>query len=285
MKQRLSALILSLFLGEGAQSAGIPTVDAGVLAQQIRAYQQQLRDFESQLAQVGLNRDQLAALNRQFDQTLKEYDDYLRQMRGLGNVISRQDWAGLFQTLKHRHGVSAYSRIPVVTATGEAGRRVIDAQVGSLYAVPADADEVRQALEAIGLDPSPWVAAAERRRARYEAYRDQLESVKDGNQALLARHRKVKTTKDNFDLGDKSDLNALHTIATANFHLIDELQALNRIQHQRLLHEDHSYMQALSAAEAQRAAEAARLQEAVNRARGPRAFRWGALRVTGGALP
>ena len=285
MKQRLSALAMILFLGDGAQSAGIPTVDAGALAQQIRAYQQQLRDFESQLAQVGLNRDQLAALNRQFDQTLKEYDDYLRQMRGLGNVISRKDWAGLFQTLKHRHGVSAYSRIPVVTATGEAGRRVIDAQVGSLYAVPADADEVRQALEALGLDPSPWVAAAERRRARYEAYRDQLESVKDGNQALLARHRKVKTTKDNFDLGDKSDLNALHTIATANFHLIDELQALNRIQHQRLLHEDHDYMEALSAAEAQRAAEAARLQEALNRARGPRSFRWGALRVTGGALP
>ena len=86
-------------------------------------------------------------------------------------------------------------------------------------------------------------------------------------------------------MGDKSDLNALHTIATANFHLLDELQALNRIQHQRLLHEDHDYMEALSAAEAQRAAEAARLQEAVNRAPGPRAFRWGALRVTGGASP
>lgn len=285
MKKRLSALALSLFLGAGAQSAGIPTVDAGVMAQQIRAYQQQLRDFESQLAQVGLNRDQLGALNRQFSQTLKEYEDYLRQVRGLGNVISRKDWAGLFQTLKHRHGVSAYSRIPIVAATGEAGRRVIDAQVGALYAVPAEADKVRQGLEGMGLDPGPWVAAAERRRARYEAYRDQLEVVKDSNHALLERHRKIKTTKDNFDLGDKSDLNALHTIATANFHLLDELQALNRIQHQRLLHEDHDYMEALSAAETQRAAEAARLQEAVNRAPAPRTFRWGALRVTGGASP
>ena len=204
MKKRLSALALSFFLGAGAQSAGIPTVDAGVIAQQIRAYQHQLRDFESQLAQVGLNRDQLGALNRQFSQTLKEYEDYLRQVRGLGNVISRKDWAGLFQTLKHRHGVSAYSRIPIVTATGDAGRRVIDAQVGSLYAVPAAADEVRQGLESIGLDPSPWVAAAERRRARYEAYRDQLEVVKDSNQALLERHSRSKPRRTTLIWGTKA---------------------------------------------------------------------------------
>ena len=91
---------LCCFLIGAAHGAGIPTVDAGVIARQIIAYQQQLRDFETQLQQVNLNSEQLTTLNRQFGQTLKQYDDYLQQVRGLQRVISRKDWNGLFQVLK-----------------------------------------------------------------------------------------------------------------------------------------------------------------------------------------
>ena len=80
-------------LTNAAYGAGIPTVDAGVIARQILAYQQQLRDFEIQLQQANLNNEQLSALNRQFSQTLKQYDDYLQQVRGLQRVISREGLA------------------------------------------------------------------------------------------------------------------------------------------------------------------------------------------------
>ena len=273
--------MLCFFLIGAAQGAGIPTVDAGVIARQIIAYQQQLRDFEAQLQQVNLNSEQLATLNRQFSQTLKQYDDYLQQVRGLQRVISRKDWNGLFQALRNQYGISPYSRIAKIGKSGSAGRSAIDAEVDKLYRVPAQADQVRSRFAAAGVDPEPWITQAQRHRARYEAYRDQLEFAMDGNRELMERYRKIGITKENFDLGDKSDLNALHTAVTANFHIIDELQALNKIQNQRLLHGNHDYMHALSVAQAQRRAEAERLERVVNRTATPRSFRWRDLRLKG----
>ena len=262
-----------------ARAGGIPTVDAGVIAQQVRAYQQLLRDFEVQLQQVGLGSEQLTVLNRQFGQTLKEYDDYLQQVRGLQRVISRRDWEGLFQALKNQYGISPYARIAGDSARGNAGRDVIDAEVDKLYRVPAQVQQVRSQLAGAGLDPAPWATQAQRQRARYQAYRDQLELARDGNRELLERYRNVTVTKHNFNLGDKSDLNALQTAVTTNFHVIDELQALNKNQNLRLLHANHEYIQALSAAEAQRRAEAGRLQQVANRTRAARAFRWRDLQL------
>ena len=271
--------MLCFFLTSLVHGAGIPTVDAGVIAQQLRAYQQLLRDFEIQLQQVGLDSEQLTMLNRQFSQTLKEYDDYLQQVRGLQRVISRQDWEGLFQVLKNQYGISPYSRIATLGASGNAGRDAIDAEVDKLYQVPAQVEQVRRRLAAAGVDPEPWATEAQRRRARYEAYRDQLELARDGTRELLERYRNVTITKDNFNLGDKSDLNALQTAVTANFHIIDELQALNKNQNQRLLHANHAYIQALSAAEAQRRAEAERLQQVAGQTRPARSFRWRDLQL------
>ena len=275
----LFVLALCCLSAGNARAGGIPTVDAGVIAQQIRAYQQLLRDFEVQLQQVGLGSEQLTMLNRQFSQTLKEYDDYLQQVRGLQRVISRQDWEGLFQTLKNQYGISPYARIAGDSARGNAGRHVIDAEVDKLYHVPAQAEQVRSQLAAAGLDPAPWTTQAQRQRARYQAYRDQLELARDGNRELLERYRNIRITKDNFNLGDKSDLNALQTAVTTNFHIIDELQALNKNQNLRLLHANHEYIQALSAAEAQRRAEAERLQRVANQTRAARAFRWRDLQL------
>lgn len=272
---------LCFLLTSAVHAGGIPTVDAGVIAQQIRAYQQQLRDFETQLQQVHLNSEQLSMLNRQFSQTLKHYDDYLQQVRGLQRVISRKDWDGLFQTLKNHYGISPYSRIAKIGSTGNGGRRAIDAEVDKLYRVPAEAEQVRRRFAAVGVDPEPWALQAQHHRTRYEAYRDQLELAMDGNRELMERYRKVGSTKDNFDLGDKSDLNALQTAVTANFHIIDELQALNKIQNQRLLHTNHEYIHALSMAEAQRRAEAERMERVVNRTTAPRSFRWRDLRMVG----
>lgn len=272
---------LCFFLTSAAHARGIPTVDAGVIARQIIAYQQQLRDFETQLQQVNLNSEQLATLNKQFSQTLRQYDDYLQQVRGLQRVISRKDWNGLFQELRNQYGISPYSRIAKIGESGTAGRSAIDAEVDKLYRVPAQADQVRRRFAATGVDPEPWVTQAQHHRARYEAYRDQLELAGEGNRELMERYRKVGITKQNFDLGDKSDLNALHTAVTTHFHIIDELQALNKIQNQRLLHSNHEYMHALSMAQAQRRAEAERLERAVNRTAAPRSFRWRDLRLQG----
>lgn len=264
-----------------AHGAGIPTVDAGVIARQILAYQQQLRDFEVQLQQANLDNEQLSLLNRQFSQTLRQYDDYLQQVRGLQHSISRRDWNGLFQALRNQYGISPYSRIAKIKGSGSAARSAIDAEVDKLYQVPAEADQVRRRFTGVGVNPTPWEHQAQRHRARYEAYRDQLELALDGNRELLSRHRKVGVTKDNFDLGDKSDLNALQTAVTTHFHIIDELQALNRIQNQRLLHTNHDYIHALSMAQAQRQAEAERLYRAVNRTTPSRPFRWRDLALKG----
>ena len=277
---RFSLWLLGISLITGVHAAGIPTVDVGVIAQQIRSYQQQLRDFETQLQQVSLNSEQLTMLNRQFSQTLKEYDDYLRQVRGLHRVISRKDWNGLFQTLRNHYGISPYSRITKVQESGNAGRRAIDSEVGKLYTVPAQVDQVRRQIATVGVDPEPWVTHAQRQRTRYEAYRDQLELAKDSNRELLDRYRKIRITKNNFNLGDKSDLNALQTVVTSNFHIIDELQALNKIQNQRLLHTNHEYIQALSMAEAQRQAEAERLEKVVTAEKPLRSFRWSDLNIS-----
>ena len=262
------------FLINAAYGAGIPTVDAGAIARQILAYQQMLRDFEAQLQQVNLNSEQLTMLNRQFSQSLKQYDDYLEQVAGLQRVISRRDWNGLFQVLRNQYGISPYSRIAKIGRSGSAGRSAIDAEVDKLYRVPTEAGQVRRRFTAVGVNPEPWITQAQRHRARYEAYRDQLELAGDGNRELMERYRKIRITKENFDLGDKSDLNALQTGVTTNFHIIDELQALNKIQNQRLLHGNHDYMHALSMAEAQRRAEAERLERAVNRRTALGSFRW-----------
>ena len=273
-------LLGGTFLISGVHGAGIPTVDVGVIAEQIRSYQQQLRDFETQLQQVGLNSEQLDTLNRQFSQTLKQYDDYLQQVKGLHRVISREDWNGLFQTLTNYYGISPYSRIARVHEIGHAGRDAIDAEVGKLYNVPAKVDQVRHQISSTGVDPEAWVTQAKRHRARYETYRDQLEFAKDSTRALQGRHKKIGITKNNFNLGDKSDLNALQTAVTSNFHIIDELQALNKAQNMRLLHANHEYIQALSNAEAQRQAEAERLEKAVTREKTSQPFRWSDLRVS-----
>ena len=285
MRFDMLAPALGFLLAAEVYSAGIPTVDVGVIAQQIRSYQQQLRDFETQLEQVGINSEQLTVLNKQFSQTIREYNDYLQQVKGLHHVISRKDWNDLFQALRNQYGVSAYSRVAVMNTGGEAGRQEIDAQVGTLYNVPAKIPDVRRQIEAVSLDSEPWVIHAEKQRARYEAYRDQLEIAKDSNRELLERYRKIRITKDNFNLADKSDLNALQTGVTSNFHIIDELQALNKIQSQRLLHANHEYMQALSAAEAQRQAEVARLERVVNENKPARSFRWSDLNVLEAGKP
>ena len=273
--------LLCCFLISAAHAGGIPTVDAGVIARQIRAYQQQLRDFETQLQQVNLNSEQLTMLNRQFSQSLKQYDDYLQQVRGLQRAISRKNWNALFQTLKNQYGISPYSRIANIGSTGGAGRSAIDAEVDKLYRVPAQAEQVRRRFAAASVDPEPWATQAQRHRARYEAYRDQLELARDGNRELMERYRKIGITKNNFDLGDKSDLNALQTAVTTNFHIIDELQALNKIHNQRLLHTNHDYIHALSMAQAQRRAEAERLERVVDRKTTPRSFRWRDLNLKG----
>ena len=277
---QFSLLLLGTSFISGVHGAGIPTVDVGVIAEQIRSYQQQLRDFETQLQQVGLNSEQLDTLNRQFSQTLKQYDDYLQQVKGLHRVISRKDWNGLFQILTNYYGISPYSRITRVHEIGKAGRDAIDLEVGKLYNVPAKVDQVRHQISSSGVDPEAWVTQAKRHRARYETYRDQLELAKDSNRELQKRYRNIGITKNNFNLGDKSDLNALQTMVTSNFHIIDELQALNKIQNQRLLHANHEYIQALSTAEAQRQAEAERLGNVVNLEKTPRPFRWSDLRVS-----
>ena len=188
---RFSLLLLGTALISGVHAAGIPTVDVGVIAEQIRSYQQQLRDFETQLHQVGLNSEQLDTLNRQFSQTMKQYDDYLQQVKGLQRVISRKDWNGLFQTLRDYYGISPYSRIAKVHEIGNAGRRAIDVEVGRLYDVPAKADQVRHQISSIGVDPEPWVAQTKRHRARYETYRDQLELANGSNRELQERYRKI----------------------------------------------------------------------------------------------
>ena len=277
---RVSLLLLGISLISGVHGAGIPTVDVGVIAEQIRSYQQQLRDFETQLQQVGLNSEQLDTLNRQFSQTLKQYDDYLQQVKGLHRVISRKDWNGLFQTLTNYYGISPYSRITRVHEFGNDGRNAIDFEVGKLYNVPVKVDQVRHQISSIGIDPEPWVTQTKRHRARYETYRDQLELAKDSNRELQDRYKNIGITKNNFNLGDKSDLNALQTMVTSNFHIIDELQAMNKIQNLRLLHTNHEYIQALSTAEAQRQAEAERLEKVVNQQKTSRPFRWSDLRVS-----
>ncbi len=277
---RISLWLLGISLITGVHAAGIPTVDVGVIAQQIRSYQQQLRDFETQLQQVSLNSEQLTTLNKQFSQTLREYDDYLQQVKGLHRVISRRDWNGLFQTLRNHYGISPYSRIATVHGVGDIGRRAIDSEVGKLYTVPAQVDQVRRQIATVGVDPEPWVIQAQKQRTRYEAYRDQLELAKDSNRELLERYRKIRITKNNFNLGDKSDLNALQTVVTSNFHIIDELQALNKTQNQRLLHTNHGYIQALSMAEAQRQAEAERLEKVVTGGNPLRSFRWSDLNIS-----
>ena len=260
-----------------AHCGGIPTVDAGSIAQQVLAYQQRLRAYEVQLRQAGLDTRQLTTLNRQFDQTLREYDDYLQQVKGLHRRISRRDWNELFQTLRRRYGISAYARVVTGNQVGKAGRATIDRQVGALYAVPKPVAEALRQVDSAGLDTDPWVAQAERQRARYEAYRDQLEFARDSSRELSERHRRVGRTKQNFDLGDKSDLNALQTAVTSNFHIIDELQALNKLQHQRLLHANHEFMQTLSGIEAARQAELARAQRLAEQPKTAGSFHWGAL--------
>lgn len=277
---QFSLSLLSISIISGVHAAGIPTVDAGVIAEQIRSYQQQLRDFEAQLRQVSLNNEQLTTLNRQFGQTLKEYGDYLEQVKGLHRVVSRKDWNDLFQTLRNYYGISPYSRIARVHEIGNAGRRAIDSEVGSLYNVPTEVEHVRDQISSIGVDPEPWVTQAQKHRARYEAYRDLLELAKDSNRELQERYRKIGITKNNFNLGDKSDLNALQTMVTSNFHIIDELQAMNKIQNVRLLHTNHEYIQGLSIAEAQRQAEVKRLDKVVKREKPSRSFRWSELYIS-----
>lgn len=282
-KRRLfqaAVLLLGISLITGAHAAGIPTVDVGVIAQQIRSFQQQLRDFEIQLQQARLSNEQLTMLNRQFNQTLKEYGDFLEQVKGLHRVISREDWDNLFQTLINYYGVSPYSRIAGSHEVGDAGRHAIDAEVSKLYNVPAEVDQVRDQILSVGIDPEPWVTQAQRNRKRYEAYRDQLELAKDSNRELQERYRKIGITKKNFTLGDKSALNALQTAVTTNFHIIDELQALNKVRNQQLLYTNHEYIQALSAAELQRQAEAERLEKALDRKKPSTSFRWRDLRIS-----
>ena len=275
--RRVAGLLVGMLLSVPAYCTGIPTVDVGLIAQQTLAYQQQLRAYETQLRQVGLGTRQLTMLNRQFSQTLREYNDYLQQVRGLQHVISRRDWNSLFQTLRRHYGVSAYARVATEQQTGKAGRTAIDQQVRALYAVPEQVEKVRRQVDAAGLDAAPWVTQAQRQWARYEAYRDQLEFARDSSRELSERHHRVGQTKQNFDLGDKSDLNALHTAVTSNFHVIDELQALNKIQNQHLLHANHEFMQALSGIEAARQAELSRAQRLLEQPASSGSLSWGAL--------
>ena len=85
-----------------------------------------------------------------------------------------------------------------MNAVGQAGRQAIDLQVGALYTVPAKAADVRRQIEATGAGPEPWVINAERQRARYEAYRDQLEIAKDSNLELLERLQEDQDNKRQF---------------------------------------------------------------------------------------
>ncbi len=263
-----------LLLPSFVHSGGIPVIDATAIARQITQYQQTLKDYSTQLKTLGVENQQHLQMVKDYQQQIKEYKDYLHQVQGLRNIISRKDWDALFHTVSSYYGTGTYAGIATNINSGASLRDHIDRSIGELYSIPPKTTEVSKQMSPLVRNSQAWLETAGKRRNLYEQYRSQMEIVARNNNELSSRSNKIQRSRSLFKLDDKTDLQALQNVATSNYHILDELQASNQIQNQVLLHQNQRVIQALDAAESVRLREYQRLKALLNRPVQKNSFHW-----------
>ncbi len=227
-------------VSERAQATGIPTVDIAAIVQSLTSYITDLQQFAELISQTGIETQQLASALQQYEQTLREYQHYVNQIRSLQSIISAEDWRGLMTIIVGSpYGEELLGKIPELSMTDPEYKDKVRETLQEYGPVPQKTEDVITDYEVLGVNASDL--------AHIEAYNNalnkefdqqiaQLNMTSRNNGGILAREGKwEKASEHILSLGEESDL------ATAQLGLSQDVlagwqrEAAMRQQNQMLL--------------------------------------------------
>jgi hypothetical protein len=266
MKALVLCVSLVLFCGSnGALSSGIPVIDAANIMDNLMQYILMIQEYTELISQTDIEAEQLLQLIEQYTQTLREYQQYLHQIKALRHYMSEKDWLQLLKEIDQYYryyGKGDMSTIPEMDRQSSTYEGDLDAVLGQYGYTPRDPKEVESEASALGIRSGKMMTDANREWATQQKFKDQMRMVTENEKQREENKKKINVlnmaTK---NLDDASDLATLHLMALQSQVLLNQVNDLLITQNQQmLLMESQEQLRAARKAEA-RDRELRRLKE------------------------
>lgn len=229
----LCVLVLSVGIGVGAvpetaRASGIPTVDIAQIIQGLTSYITELSGYAEALLQTGIEEAQLAQMIQDYAQTLVEYESYLKQVRGLKDAISGEDWEQVMKVVvESPYGEEILGQIPTLDPKSVDFINEVRERVGKYGLVPQDTQDVVDRYAAMGVELNDLAhiqAHNDRLNQHFSKQTEQMSMVSRNEAAIQEREEKLKKYDSSLrGLGQESEL------ATAQLGVVQQ----NLAGHQR----------------------------------------------------
>lgn len=220
-----------------SEASGFPTVDIAALIQRITSYVTQLQQYASQLTSNQTEIGQLMQLYADYEQTLREYDHYLSQLRGLERFIDPESWAVLLEASGAYYGRTDFALVPDIDARSENYERDVAALLNRFTTVPLATEELEDRLNRAGVSADVRLSDdGSRISAAFSRQIDLYRQVSQNERDAKVRDEDVRQTATLLrGIGDESDLATLQLLATQLQVALDQNQAAIRVLNQQLL--------------------------------------------------
>ncbi len=114
-----------------------------------------------------------------YEQTLREYAHYLRQIEGIAHYLSQEDWDRLLEILNGYYGRSAMSTIPPMDPDDPTYEDNLDNVLGYYGYVPRDPVEVQADAGPMGLWTEQYEQEVEEDYNNFELMKDKMRMVSE----------------------------------------------------------------------------------------------------------
>lgn len=199
----LCVLVLSVGLigvgavPETARASGIPTVDIAQIIQGLTSYITELSGYAETLVQTGIEEAQLAQMIQDYAQTLLEYESYLKQVRGLKDAISGEDWEMVMDiVVESPYGEEILGQIPTLDPNSVDFINEVRERVGAYGLVPQETERVLDGYLALGVEADDLVhieAYNESLNQNFAKQTQQMSIVSRNELAIQGREEKLGT--------------------------------------------------------------------------------------------
>lgn len=230
MYKRINIIVLSALLvfsplmtySPPAQSSGIPTVDIAALVQKLLDYAQKLKDFAEQLYQSQVIANEYIQKLKQMEQTYREYEHTLEQIKGLKEYVDNKEWKKILAQIDLDFPLNPFDShwddwsLDVYTDDGVIE---VDKRIGTFYKRIRNLDDVYEDIEKVFKSDDVIDQAKEEARRHFNRSREYTEQkyaaavFKKEAEYLNRALKKIKQYRADVAMGDEAELRTLQTMA------------------------------------------------------------------------
>lgn len=258
-------------------ASGFPVIDISNLLQNTQQALKQIMELQELLKQGTDLANQYKTILDEYQRALEEYGHYLKQIEGLRDKISDQDWQAIMELILSYYGESERSEIVEMDPDEPDYEDQVDETLAKYGYVPPDPAEVEFMAKQLGIWSDQYRQEVEEDYRNFNLYKDRMRMVSKNNQNInqmsnmIARHQDTVS-----NLGDESDLATLQEIALENITLMKQNEYMLHTLNQLLLHAEGDSRQRAAQRAKARYDEQQRLKKR-NRARTLGRDRWGSF--------